>query len=361
MDNRLRPGRCGCCSIVPPAVLRALARDPDLSENLRAIFERTYAETQRLRVIRDGVRRALAQDRNSMRELDRRMTFTAGAAEAVQRLFDCEHRRSLPGRPVDPKTSKDEAIKVVWQVTGKVAEFYAKVLHRNSIDNDGLDLVSSVHYLEHYDNAFWNGQQMVYGDGDGKVFAEFWRSADVIGHELTHGVTQYESGLLYEGEPGALNESVSDVFGAAFNQWLNKWPAGEPKGWLIGAGIMGSQSKAAGRTCLRDMADPGASHCLSPQPASYKDFDATADVHENSGIPNKAFSTFAQALGGNAWETPIAIWYDACTSGRLSGSATFVEFANLTIETAAAHPNGATLKRQLQSAWQAVDLPLGVA
>src|SRR5258708_31442399 len=98
------------------------------------------------------------------------------------------------------------------------------------------------------------------------------------------------------------NESISDCFGAAFAQWLAKKPASDASGWLIGAGIMGPQAKAKGFTCLRDMVNPGATHCLSRQPASYKDFDPTGDVHDNSGIPNRAFAVFAQNLGGNSYD-----------------------------------------------------------
>jgi Zn-dependent metalloprotease len=287
------------------------------------------------------------------------LAVTLEAAEPVQQqVFDCQHRQSLPGRPVsNPASATDEAVKIVYSTTAQVAAFYEEILGRNSVDNQGLDLVSSLHYRMNFDNAFWNGQQMVYGDGDGDVFTEFYKSPDVIGHELTHGVTQYESGLRYEGESGALNESISDVFGAVFNQWLNQWPASNPQGWLIGAGIMGTRAKNAGKTCLRDMLEPSATHCLSPQPDSYTHFDPTADVHENSGIPNKAFAVFAQAVGGNAWEQAIKVWYAACIDRHLSSNATFVDFARLTVE-AAQQAGGNVLADKARQAWQQVALPL---
>ena len=80
----------------------------------------------------------------------------------------------------------------------------------------GFALASSVHYGKKYDNVFWNGRQMVYGDGDGQFFRSFTRSVDVIGHELTHGVVQFEANLDYQGQPGALNESFSPMFLALF-------------------------------------------------------------------------------------------------------------------------------------------------
>jgi Zn-dependent metalloprotease len=346
---------CGCCFIVPPSVLRELGRNEELDPELRARFQATFAETQRLRIMRDGVRRALSQDRSSTREARR---SAAARVDAEQFVFDCRNRRSLPGRPTNPASSGDPAVTSVFGATAKVAQFYVEVFGRNSIDNEGIDLVSSVRYLRNYDNAFWNGQQMVYGEGDGEIFIDFWRSADVIGHELTHGVTQYESGLLYEGEPGALNESLSDVFGAVFNQWLNEWRPDEARGWLIGAGIMGPRAAAAGKTCLRDMVNPSGTHSLSPQPESYRDFDPTGDVHLNSGIPNKAFSEFAQSLGEYAWERAARVWYAASTGGRLSSNATFSDFATKTMEAAREQDDGGELQRKLSAAWNAVDIPL---
>ena len=345
---------CGCCFIVPPRILREYSRRTDVDIGVRTKLQETYVETTRLRLLREATRVGLLSGARSLARA------TARAHTPEQQLFDCRHIQSLPGQPIaNPASSGDAAIKTVYAVTDKVAEFYQKVLSRNSIDDRGMNLVSSLHYRDHFDNAFWNGQQMVYGDGDGELFTEFYNSPDVIGHELTHGVTQYESGLRYEGESGALNESISDVFGAAFHQWVDGWPADNAAGWLIGAGIMGPKATTAGKTCLRDMLTPDANHCLSPQPASYANFDPTADVHDNSGIPNKAFALFAQAVGGNAWERALKVWYAACT-GNLSSSATFVEFATLTV-AAARREGGDDLAKQAAQAWEHVALPLPVA
>jgi Zn-dependent metalloprotease len=343
---------CGSCFIVPPVILQRYSRDANLDAPLRAKFSDSFAETQRLRRFREAARAAAMLQKGAL------APAVAPGAAPRQRLFDCEHRQSLPGAPVEnPGASGDDAIKMVYSVTDKVVEFYRVILGRNSVDNQGLDLVSSVHYRVNFDNAFWNGQQMVYGDGDGRIFDEFYKSPDVIGHELTHGVTQYESGLEYQGESGALNESISDVFGAVFNQWLNSWPAARPEGWLIGAGIMGPRAKAAGRTCLRDMLDPAAAHCLSPQPDSYSNFDPTADVHENSGIGNRAFAVFSEAVGGNSWDRAVKVWYAACTDRGLSSNATYSDFALLTI--GAARQVG--LEAEARQAWQTVAVPLAAA
>jgi hypothetical protein len=246
--NKDKPQVCQCrCFIVPPVVLRQYSRDANLDPNLRGNLQDTFAETMRLRTLREASRVAAVTRRPDAQAAA--AAAAAAAAQVQQQLFDCQNRQSLPGRPfANPQEApRDDAVRVVYDTTAKVAEFYSQILGRNSVDNQGIDLVSSVHYRRNFDNAFWNGQQMVYGDGDGQLFAEFWQSPDVIGHELTHGVTQYESGLRYEGESGALNESISDVFGAVFNQWLNQWPASEPKGWLIGLGSWARDRKPTAR------------------------------------------------------------------------------------------------------------------
>ena len=355
-EHRHTHDSCPHCFIVPLKVLRTWANDTTVDKKVRGHLRDTLVETTRLRVIREAGRVATLMHRGGIGSPD----FELRPKLAPQDLlFDCKNRSSLPGMAIpDPGVSNDPAASTVFKTTGKVADFYETVFSRNSVDGDGMDLVSSVHYRQNFDNAFWNGQQMVYGDGDGTVFIEFYNSPDVIGHELTHGVTQYESGLQYEGESGALNESISDVFGATFNQWLNQWPVSRADGWLIGAGIMGPRAKQANKACLRDMVDPEASHCLSPQPDSYDHFDPTADVHDNSGIPNKAYALFARSVGGNAWDSPIKVWYKACTDKRLHSNATFVDFAQLTIE-AADSIGGATLANKAHDAWDQVQLPLG--
>jgi hypothetical protein len=341
---------CPMCCIVPPDLLKTYSRDASLDDATRKSLQDTYVETERLRGLREAHRIA------TLRDPER---FKAALAPAVpeQHIDDCRHRKNLPGKPVTHLTG---GFKTVFDTTAKVIEFYKSVLGRNSVDDKGFDLVSSLHYARHYDNAFWNGQQMVYGDGDGKLFTEMYLSPDVIGHELTHGVTQNESALRYEGESGALNESISDVFGVVFNQWLNQWAVTETKGWLVGAGIIAAAAQAKGFTCLRDMVQPSAGHCLSKQPERYSQIDPTADVHVNSGVPNKAFAVFARSIGGQAWTSAIKVWYDTCTSRQLRSDATFAEFAALTVASAD-KLGGAALAAKCQGAWQEVEVPVAAA
>ena len=184
-------------------------------------------------------------------------------------------------------------------ITGALALF-AEVYGRASYDGAGAPVSLTVHYGQDYDNAFWDGTQLVFGDGDGQVFGRFTQPVDVLGHELTHAVTEHTAGLVYSDQPGALNESVSDVFAACLKQrLLGQTPADAD--WLIGAGIFvpGIQARA-----LRDMAAPGTAYDdpalgRDPQVGHLDDYVSTSDdnggVHLNSGIPNRAFQLAAVA------------------------------------------------------------------
>jgi Zn-dependent metalloprotease len=197
-----------------------------------------------------------------------------------------------------------------------------------------------VHYGRDYDNAFWNGERMVFGDGDGDVFIGFTSSLTVIAHELTHGVTEHEGGLEYQGQSGALNESLSDVFGALAEQYAKAQTADEAS-WLIGEGIFAPSVQGA---ALRSLKAPGTAYDddvlgRDPQPAHMDGYVQTEDdnggVHINSGIPNRAFYLVATALGGNAWERAGLVWYRTIT-GDLSPTADFAAFAGATLAAATA-------------------------
>ncbi len=248
----------------------------------------------------------------------------------------------LPGMPVrveGQSATGDPAVDEAYDALGASYDFFWKVHGRDSIDNQGFALIGSVHYGQEYENAFWNGTQMVFGDGDGEIFERFTRSLDVIGHELTHGVIESEAGLLYADQSGALNESISDVFGVLIKQHVLGQTA-EEADWLIGADLLAPQIKGDG---LRSMAHPGTAYDdpllgKDPQPGHMRNFVVTEEdnggVHINSGIPNRAFYLAAQALGGFAWQKAGHIWYDTLCDPRLGTQASFSEFAALTIEQA---------------------------
>jgi len=267
--------------------------------------------------------------------------------------------------------STDLAVNEADQGAKATADFYQTVFGRSSVDGRGLPLVSTVHYDQSYDNAFWDGGQMVYGDGDATLFDRFTKCVDVIGHELTHGVTQYATHLVYHNQPGALNESMSDVFGSMVRQKLHNEPSASAD-WLIGKGLFKAiQHPKPGehRTALRSMKAPGTAYNdpraigKDPQPASMTHYMTLPDtdagdfggVHINSGIPNKAFYEAAIGFGGHSWESAGKIWFSVLTGGVLSSTATFEEFRDLTV--AAAHTLfGTAGEKVVIKAWAAVAL-----
>jgi Zn-dependent metalloprotease len=205
----------------------------------------------------------------------------------------------------------------------------------------------------------WNGEQMVYGDGDGKLFNRFTASIDVIGHELTHGVTQFTAALEYSGQTGALNEHISDAFGIMVKQYALGQTA-KLSDWLIGAGLL---AKGVKGKAIRSMAAPGTAYNdprlgRDPQPARMQDYVVTSDdgggIHINSGIPNHAFYLAAMAIGGNTWPVLGKIWYATLTT-RLSSTAQFRDFANATFSVAGKlYGTGSRVQNAIGNAWSAV-------
>lgn len=323
--------RGGRCTIVPPYVLQALAAsgDPVLEERA----QRTLAQDAELRAHR------AAPSAAPPRTLDAEGTPTRRGVLGVpaRKVYDARGRTRLPGERVrsegGPATG-DPAADEAYAGLGSTYALLADELARDSLDGKGLPLLATVHYGQDYDNAFWDGDRMVFGDGDGVVFGRFTRSLDVIAHELAHGVTQYTSGLVYRGQPGALNEHVSDVFGALVVQ-RERGESADEADWLIGADLL---LPGVDGVALRSMVAPGTAYDdprlgRDPQPGHMDDFvDTTADfggVHINSGIPNRAFVLVSLDLGGFAWERAGRIWYDAIT-GDIAADCDFVTFARLT-------------------------------
>ncbi|MEO5834744.1 MAG: M4 family metallopeptidase [Nakamurella sp.] len=235
----------------------------------------------------------------------------------------------------------DVAVDEAYDGLGATYALLADVYGRDSIDGSGLPLNATVHYGRKYDNAFWDGTQMVFGDGDGEVFGRFTASLSVIGHELAHGVTQYTAGLVYQGQSGALNESVSDVFGALVEQY-RAGQTTDQASWLIGAGLF---TAAVGGSALRSMIAPGTAYDddvlgKDPQPDHMDSYIKTSSdnggVHLNSGIPNRAFAVAANELGGHAWSTVGQVWYDTLTNGSLTPTVRFAGFATATTKAARA-------------------------
>jgi Zn-dependent metalloprotease len=348
------------CFIAPPDLLAYVIERGETSERDAAL--RAIAASAALRAKRQLVG-------SFMRTLDvdvAQFALVPATATSQRSVYDVEHggRLTLPGKLVrsegDPP-SDDVAVNEAYDGAGATFEFYRDVYERNSIDGRGLDLISSVHYGNRYDNAFWDGAQMVYGDGGGQLFNEgaFTRALDVIAHELTHGVTQYTAGLEYSKQSGALNESFSDVFGVLVKQYAAKQTADEDEEkWLIGAGSLVSKWGRA----LRSMKAPGTAWQGDQQPSTMDDYvdlpddnDPSNDnggVHINSGIPNHAFYLAATALGGHAWEKAGRVWYVALTD-KLEPTSQFEDAATATVEVAR-ELFGEEVERAVTAAWTGV-------
>ncbi|MHB9072823.1 MAG: M4 family metallopeptidase [Desulfobaccales bacterium] len=288
---------------------------------------------------------------------------TAPPGTASREVFDCQtqwNQRVKLVRGEGDAVTADDSVTNAYDFAGRVKEYYKQVLNRNSIDNLGLNLILNAHYGVQYMNAFWDGDEMTFGDGDGTIFVDFTKSLDVVAHELTHGVTQYTANLQYYSQSGALNESFSDVFGTAISQWANKEKAKDAD-WLIGDEIMGPTLYGE---ALRSMKEPGTAYDNSlmgkdPQPGHMNDYyTGTADnqgVHINSGIPNKAFY-----LASMDMETDVAalIWYTALqklwpTANFIDAVAVMVEAARLLVKSGQIRPGA---PQKVRAAFKAVGL-----
>lgn len=317
------------CSIIPPYVLERLAQSDDAE---------LAAHARRALVVDEHLRQHRA--RADAAPTPRKPRVARGTLEGgpVRLISDAHGSEDLPGDKVrgegDPATH-DVAATEAYDGLGDTWHLYAEAFARNSLDDKGLPLRATVHYGDGYDNAFWDGTQMVFGDGDGRVFGRFTASLDVIGHELAHGVTEHTAGLLYQDQSGALNESLSDVFGSLVKQ-KSLGQSADQADWLIGAELL--IGDFAGQA-LRSMKAPGTAYDNSelgkdPQPATMADYVETdqdhGGVHINSGIPNRAFYLVATAIGGNAWAAPGRIWYAALTGPDIAADCDFATFAGLT-------------------------------
>jgi Zn-dependent metalloprotease len=342
---------------VPPHVLKNIAtKGTERQKNLAISTLKTSAQMR-------GQRQALA-DFNAA-------AFRVAVVGGKERIvYDAKNGSSLPGTIVrkesDPANA-DVAVNEAFDGSGVTYDLYQNVYQRNSIDANGMRLDSTVHYQKGYDNAFWNGEQMVYGDGDEdqpvseRLFNRFTIAIDVIGHELTHGVTQFEAKLTYSLQPGALNESMSDVFGSLVKQYSLNQTAAQAD-WIIGAGLLTSNVKGVG---IRSMKAPGTAYDdpvlgKDPQPAHMNDYVNTISdnggVHINSGIPNHAFYITAMELGGNAWEKAGKIWY-VTLRDKLGANSKFQDCANLTYQVAGELYGAGSIEQQaVKKGWTEVGL-----
>jgi Zn-dependent metalloprotease len=336
-----RPFQC----ILPPHVMKRLSESA--SARTRAAAFDTARLSERLR----GTRMALFEV----------LRAAVPTGQLRRSIYDAKQTERLPGQLVRSEGEaavKDGAVNEAYDGLGYTYAYYAEAMGRISIDGQGQRLEASVHYGRDYMNAFWNGQQMVFGDGDGEVFGTFTPHVDVIAHELTHGVIQHEAAFEYHDQSGALNESFADVFGVQADQYRQKQDVKQAS-WLVGKGILVKFPRQA----IRSLAAPGTAYDndvlgKDPQPSHFKDYDPNAypddngGVHIYSGIPNHAFYLAAMKLGGNSWEKAGKIWYLALTE-LLGRTAQFSDAALATV-TAAGRISGTGAEKAVRDAWEAV-------
>jgi len=340
--------------IVPPGLLLKLARtgSKEVRDSaLRALsLDQTFRQARAEQSARDAVPAG--------------GLLVAGAGGQPQRFIYDQHQSDAHqlgtiARAEGQPPVADEAINEAYDAFGDTYKFYWEILHRNSIDDHGMAIDGLVHYSKLYSNAFWDGAgHMWFGDGDGEMLTQTTKGIDVVGHELTHGVTQYTLKLAYHGQSGALNESISDCMGSLVMQYAKDQTAADAT-WLIGADIVGPELQPA----LRSMKAPGQANPHDDQPATMDDYVNTAEdnggVHTNSGIPNHAFFVVATTLGGNAWEGAGLIWYDTMHDPKVRPTASFRAFASGTLRAAqqrfGAESNEANAVR---SGWEAVKVGL---
>jgi Zn-dependent metalloprotease len=295
--------------------------------------------------------------------------MAAAPGEKKRTIYDTRGSQQLPGNVVRNEGDgpvADQTVNEAYDGLGATWDLFWDIYERNSIDDEGKALDGTVHFGNKYNNAFWNGQQMVFGDGDGKLFNRFTIAVDIIGHELAHGVTEDEAQLAYLFQPGALNESMSDVFGSLVKQRVLGQTATQAD-WLIGEGLFTSSVNGA---ALRSMKAPGTAYDdpvlgKDPQPAHMDDFVRTYDdnggVHINSGIPNRAFYLAATKLGGFAWEKAGRIWYETLRDPRLRNNAGFKRFAKLTVMSAERmYGHGSVEQTIVADAWKQVGLAVSL-
>jgi Zn-dependent metalloprotease len=338
--------------IIPPYLLNRLL-DSENAE-IRDAALGTLLTTARLRGQRE-VRGLIAR-------------AVAAPGDGRRTVFDCAHGTFLPfatlARSEDDAPVADESVNRAFDGFGVTRGFYREIFERDSIDGRGMRLQGYVHRGDRYNNAFWDGQEMVFGDGDGQIFSDFTGSLDVIAHELAHGVTEHTANLEYRTQSGALNESCSDVAGSMVKQWHLSQSADQAD-WLIGPEVF---TPGIDADALRSMKAPGTAFDnklfgKDPQPdhmERYMDLPDTEEgdyggVHLNSGIPNKAFYLVATGIGGNSWEAPGHIWYESLKAS--TATTQFQEFADRTHAKAGElYGAGSAEQQAVADAWDEVGL-----
>jgi Zn-dependent metalloprotease len=279
----------------------------------------------------------------------------------------------LPGTLVLQEASGSTSDTVISTAHAHAAtsyDYYKNVHNRDSFNNAGAIITTTVHHQVAYNNAFWNGSQLVYGDGDGTNFTPLGNSLDVGVHEFSHAVTDYSADLVYANESGALNEATSDIMASAAEAW--KDGSVNTDTWKIGEDVY---TPGTSGDALRYMNDPAAGGDFDYYPTRYVGADDDGGVHWNSGIANLAFKLMVTGGTHPRGKTTVSvpalsataltsidmgakIWYRALTV-YMNSSTNFLGARNATAQ-AATDLYGATAANSVQKAWDAVGAPIPV-
>lgn len=341
--------RCPTCCVLPPHLLEHVAAH-GRTVAVRAAAARTLSLSASL----------LSRRRHVLAAAEPEDAGGGGTTPLARTVRDAHHHERTAGsrlRKEGQGPCGDAAADEAYDGLGATFSFYLDVLGRNGIDGESGAMSAFVHYGRAYDNAFFDGTEMCFGDGDGVLFNRFTVAIDVIGHELTHGVTGAVAGLDYHDQPGALNEAVSDFFGALVRQRVLGLAVDDPDGWLIGKGLL---AEGVHGRALRDMAHPGTAYHdpqlgNDPQPADMGGYVVgrrdNGGVHVNSGIPNRAHYLLATALGDAGKAAQVV--YETLRSDAVPQDCSFAAWAAAQM-AAAERLFGADGKAAAEAAWATV-------
>lgn len=308
------------CQILPDYVLKEALENQPTQELLDSV------------VASKGIR----AERTAFLDLQKQglTAFKPKKHTETRHLFDCGHNWSYPRQPtiseteIHGATSNQSNIGIV--IMDKIYDFFHNEFGRHSFDNRDRPLEFYVNYGIKYNNAFWDGESCVFGDGDRRIFGTFL-TPNIGYHEYGHSIMQYESNCEYYGQAGAINEHFSDVVACMGDQYEAKQTVDEAN-WLIGEGLFLLPDCPA----LRDMANPGQAYNhptvgRDPQPAHmrdiYKGKEDNAGVHINSGILNRLFYIACMEVGGYSWDVMGKIWYKTIVT-RTRSKPSFRSFTN---------------------------------
>lgn len=337
------------CQIVPPRILEKLPIDESDVELTKFFYENRQF--------------LLANP-----ELKKRRRVTH---KETRNLFDSGNQYKFTDKPTVTEeqihSSKESKIPAL-QLANKAYDFFHNKFDLESYDNENAPIDVHINFGDKYNNAFWDGKRMVFGNGDGKYFNTFL-TQNVFTHEFAHAITEFKCGLKYENQSGALNEHYSDVF-AVCNDHISLRQKPSAATWVIGEGVFNTKLiNAKGlRTFKNELAYDDKLIGKDPQPKHMKDYKNLPNtdkgdwggVHINSGIPNRAFYEFCMLaeteLGDErvnySWNAPLQVWFN--TYPRVKPDHTFREFALDTISVCKRiHPQ---LQNQIKKAWQIVGI-----